>query len=349
MLPTRLWRMAQSYKIEIENSDCIERLANAISPFIQSGNINFLIGAGASRPAIDMLGDIEQKINQHLEAEEQDKADLKAFKFIQAMVDIDQSKGYTFETYVKFLELLDDMLFKRQTPLLPRQATIFSTNYDLFIEHACSTVPSLILNDGFDRNVPLGEPVPFTPEKYFDRVFRSSSVYGHSAEMPSINLCKLHGSLSWKVIGDDVKLRQSEIDFSSINEDDTEGINGALENLALILPNLEKFNKTLLEGTYYDLLRIFANALDRENSVLLVSGFSLNDKHILDITKRALRNPTLQVLIFAFDEGASSTYEEKFPAHNNVTVISPDKGKEISFETFISILAGILAHQGSDT
>ena len=340
--------MARSYKIEIANSDCIERLGDAISPYIQSGNINFLIGAGASRPSINVLGDIEQKINQHLEDGEQDKANLEAFKFIRAMVDIDQSDGDTFKTYVEFLKLLDDMLFKRQTPLLPRQATIFSTNYDMFIEHACSTVPSLILNDGFDRNVPLGKPVPFTPEKYFDRVYRSSSIYGHSAEMPSINLCKLHGSLSWSIIENSVKLRQTAIDLSGITEDDANGIRGTLEGLALILPNLQKFNKTLLEETYYDLLRIFANALDRENSILLVSGFSFGDEHILNITKRALRNPTLKVLIFAFDEDASAEYREKFDAHGNVTVIRPANKKDLTFETFISILGGVLSLRGSN-
>ncbi|ADE39993.1 SIR2 family protein [Candidatus Puniceispirillum marinum] len=341
--------MTRVYNIDVTENECVKCLGDAISPYIQSGNINFLIGAGTSRPAINVLGNIEKTINKNLEAGEDEKANLEAFKFIRDMVAVDQSSGDTFETYVNFLKLLDDILFKRQTPLLPRQATIFSTNYDLFIEHACTIVPSLILNDGFDRNVPLGKPVPFTPEKYFDRVYRSSSVYGHSAEMPSINLCKLHGSLSWSIIENSVKLRQTAIELSSIKETDADGIRSALEQLALILPNLNKFNKTLLEGTYYDLLRIFANALDRENSVLLVLGFSFDDEHILNITKRALRNPTLKILIFAFNEDESKKYRKKFEAHRNVTIITPINKQKIKFKTFISILGAIMPHRGSDT
>ncbi len=49
-----------------------------------------------------------------------------------------------------------------------------------------------------------------------------------------------------------------------------------------------------MDSTYYELLRIYNNELDREGTLLVSFGFSFGDKHILDITRRALKNPTLR-------------------------------------------------------
>ena len=44
----------------------------------------------------------------------------------------------------------------------------------------------------------------------------------------------------------------------------------------IVLDNVsKKFGETVLERYYYDLLRIYANELDRNNALLLVFGFSL--------------------------------------------------------------------------
>ena len=57
----------------------------------------------------------------------------------------------------------------------------------------------------------------------------------------------------------------------------------------MILPKKDKFKETLLNRVYYDMLRIYANELDKENTLLITNGFSFDDEHILDITKRALK------------------------------------------------------------
>ena len=52
-------------------------------------------------------------------------------------------------------------------------------------------------------------------------------------------------------------------------------------------------------------MRRYSNSLEQVNSVLFVSGFSFADEHLAKITMRAANtNPTLQVIVFAYDEKA---------------------------------------------
>ena len=44
------------------------------------------------------------------------------------------------------------------------------------------------------------------------------------------------------------------------------------------------------------MLRIYANSLELENSLLIVFGFSFSDEHVREVTVRALRNATLKVV-----------------------------------------------------
>lgn len=98
-----------------------------------------------------------------------------------------------------------------------------------------------------------------------------------------------------------------------------------------------------MERVYYDLLRQFSKAMEQENSVLMTFGFSFADEHILDITRRALRNPTAQLLIFAFDAASVAGYEEKFAKQRNVTILAPAPGSTLPFGEFNKLLASITA------
>ena len=78
------------------------------------------------------------------------------------------------------------------------------------------------------------------------------------------------------------------------------------------------------------LLRLYANSLEKENSLLFILGFSFADEHIRDITLRAANsNPTLQIIVFAFDDSAKRAIEaelridEGSSKNNNIKVISP--------------------------
>ena len=72
------------------------------------------------------------------------------------------------------------------------------------------------------------------------------------------------------------------------------------EELLIVNPTKDKFKSTLLNQTYYELLRIYSNELERENTVLFVLGFSFTDEHIRELTLRvANSNPTLAIYVFA--------------------------------------------------
>lgn len=326
-------------------------LGPLLEGYIESGHINFLIGSGASMPAIKLAGDIEAKINEKLRLGHTDEANLLALSFIEELeeqhveltlgAETDPTKE-TFGNYIRFLKTVDQLLFERKNILLPRQATVFTTNYDLFVEHASTHVPSLILSDGFDRTAPLNGNYPLSPERFFDRVYRSGGVFGRQAEMPSVNLIKLHGSLNWKIANGAITSKQGRVKaLTDAQKGNPEQVKYSLAQRALILPNLQKFEPSVIDRTYYDLLRMFANALDRENALVIAFGFSFSDEHILDITRRGLRNPTGQLIILAYDEAAAADLSAKFYKQRNVVIVTPEKGSKLGFPRFCSILENV--------
>lgn len=86
------------------------------------------------------------------------------------------------------------------------------------------------------------------------------------------------------------------------------------DKLVMINPTKEKFENTTLRLEYYEQMRMYSNILERENTVLFVSGFSFADEHIKEITKRALNsNPTLLIIVFSYSDSQKKYIEELFP------------------------------------
>lgn len=334
-----------------ELSDDHESACEFLLPYMQSGNLNFLLGSGASFPAIPTAGNIESEIDALLTKKDEPLANLKCVDFIENINEVHSSISTglpadvvkTLDGYTNFIRTLDRLLFSRKNLLLPRQANIFTTNYDMFVECAASLSPGIILNDGFDRTTGLTSRFPFTPERYFDRTYRSGGVYEHEIEIPTINLIKLHGSLSWRSDKSEVVFDASAIPaLSKSDKADVTKVTSYLARHFLILPNMRKFHTTLMDRVYYDLLRLYANTLDRSNAVLFCFGFSFADEHILDITRRALRNPTAQLIVFAFDHTAANDYRGKFAKQRNAVVITPPTGKVIDFALLNKLLESVL-------
>ncbi|BCG87176.1 hypothetical protein MesoLj113c_32860 [Mesorhizobium sp. 113-3-9] len=343
--------MADIIEIAADN----EKASKIFESYIQSGNLNFLMGSGASFPAIATAGNIETEIDDLLVAGDETGASRRCLEFVEQIDTVhgqistatagDPIHGVV-ENYKLFLSIIDRILFTRKNILLPRQATVFTTNYDMFLEHASSLVPAVVLNDGFDRSSSLSPEFMFTPERFFDRTYRSGPIYGHQIEIPTINLVKLHGSLSWRRSKDSVVFDPAAI--PKLNDEqraDITQVNAYLEKHFLILPNLRKFHTTIMERVYYDLLRLFSKAMDYENSVLIAFGFSFADEHILDLTRRALRNPTSQLVILSYDTASATTYQAKFTKQRNVAVLAPAAGTTIDFKRLNDLLVSILPGQ----
>jgi hypothetical protein len=109
----------------------------------------------------------------------------------------------------------------------------------------------------------------------------------------------------------------------------------------VVLPQKEKFKETLINQTYYDLFRIYANELDKENVLLIVEGFSFADEHIFEITRRALKNPSLQLVVFCFNSDDKDNMLGKFSPFQNVDICFNSTGI-LDFKAFSDFLANII-------
>jgi hypothetical protein len=332
----------------------------------QSANINFLIGSGCSNPAIKPLGNVEKEINELFKAgTEQDKlnAEVRLYDFLLPIAESnnrlkgtidDADTTITLNNYREFLYNIFNILTKRKSNILTKQATIFSTNYDLFIKKASEEFgSSLKINDGFNRNPKLDGQFKFSATEFFNAVYNKGNLYNYKVEIPSINLIKLHGSLSWGRLDGDIvfqmpnyvgKFKDSILEYVAANDfekmhKNVSDFNGQFQ---IILPIKDKLRETLLDRIYYNLLRIYANELDKENTLLIAEGISFEDEHILDITQKALRNPTLRLVIFCYQIGDVGKYESKFRQYKNVDIVF-DVGSNLGFAEFNNVVKGILS------
>lgn len=242
----------------------------------------------------------------------------------------DQQFKETYKNYDDFVKAINIILLKRKTSLLNKQVNLFTTNMDLFLDKTLDNL-NIEYNDGFSGKFESS----FSTSNYQKSIYKSSSQYNIEAELPLFNLFKLHGSLTWKQNGEDKILYDSKLnalenlnkisfnvgddllsledDFSTLidvaekkGEINLENHSKFLEeykNLIMINPTKEKFESTTLRLEYYEQLRMYSNALEKENSVLFVCGFSFADEHLKEITLRgANSNPTLIIYIFCFNE-----------------------------------------------
>ena len=328
-----------------------DKLIGVLTKALQSGNINLLLGSGASMPAIGVAGKIETRANSLFSRGKDGVAKKMLAELLNAVNDPMNKLiknncadiADTISNYERLVETLECLLVKRRSNILRRQINIFTTNYDLFIEAAVEKRRALILNDGFDRQASINSQVKFHSGSFFDSVFHRGPVHGYTSEIPSINLIKMHGSISWKNVKDDIYYDVKRRNILTDDQlKDTSIIDKYLDNHCLILPHKGKFRETVKERVYYDLMRIYSNELDRENALLIVFGFSFNDEHIFDITQRALKNPALLIVIFAYDTVTMKALSEKFKAYHNVIIAVPSDKENIGFSKFNDLLTAAL-------
>ena len=346
-------------KITYLNKDSeVNELKSFLGRAYQSAHINFLIGSGASMPAIAPAGNIEKKIQRLYESGTSgdiDRANREKYEFLLGIQNptnlliSNEPCCNNLRTTVNYKRLLNrtaEILHDRNTTLLTKQANIFTTNYDLFIEKAAEFVPNLILNDGFERTPNLAMQYELSPQFYFNSTSNTGNLYNYRAEIPTINLVKMHGSLSWCKQDEENPTRRnnSKIIFR-VGVVKSKGANPSsadveeyLSNFALVLPEQHKFRSAVVDRNHYELLRIYANELQRENSLLLVFGFSFEDEHILYITERALRNASLKIVIFAYSESSVAGFESKFDGYHNVEILAPVGPDRIGFTPFLEYL-----------
>lgn len=149
-----------------------------------------------------------------------------------------------------------------------------------------------------------------------------------------------------KAVDDAIRRKQSapkvegvveeEIPAQSLNIDSAsselmQSFRKAYDDLVMINPRKAKFRETVLDLHFYELMRLYANALEKPTTCLFAMGFSFADEHIAQITRRAVAsNPTLLVIIFAYDDGAKEAIQEcigESNSNNNIIILSPEEFK----------------------
>jgi hypothetical protein len=91
------------------------------------------------------------------------------------------------------------------------------------------------------------------------------------------------------------------------------------EQMPIVNPTKWKFHETVYEEHYYQMLRLLSYELEKPNAVLITFGFSFADEHILNLVKRSLSNPGLQVFVCCYSQRGYQDMEQKFRGHRNVT------------------------------
>jgi hypothetical protein len=339
-----------------------------IKDTLQDCNLNFLVGSGLSRPFLPTLGKIEQLLTELTERDNisGDTSHLIRASLYKKYFDdvicpnlkVLESSAETTDirnNYNTFLKTINSVLLRRKTTIIGKSANLFTTNIDIFIDKALEEL-GLEYNDGF-----TGRFQPrFGLSNFKKSHFMKSSHYDNTSELPVFNLLKLHGSLSWALSGKDIAFscdlaHVEQIESKSINPNNilvipddatidslvaaaagkstdasTQAFVDAYEKLLIVVnPTKDKFKHTLLNQTYYELLRLYSNELEKESTVLFAMGFSFADEHISEITLRAANsNPTLIIYVIAYNTETRDVIEGRLGSHAvnaNIRVIGPDR------------------------
>lgn len=264
------------------------------------------------------------------------------------------------EQYSLFFQKLNSILHRRKTNILSKQINVFTTNIDICIEKSLEDC-QLEFNDGFSGRF---KPA-FNLSNYKKSLYKTSTHFENKSEIPIFNVLKLHGSLTWVLdnekirfsdmshIGNVAKLNyapqvvideQTDVQTLSTTpldclamctEDEKKEFIQTASNFSdeyskfpIINPTKDKFRDTVLNETYYEMLRMYSNELEKENTLLFVMGFSFNDEHIRNITLRvANANPTLHILIICRTTASAhkirKTFSKDVINNNNITCITP--------------------------
>lgn len=274
---------------------------------------------------------------------------------------IDANFLETKSAYADFFSICNELMNKRNSQLLNKQINLFTTNIDLLAEKTLEK-SGIELNDGF-----RGTLTPAYSESNFQISLSKSSMQFHKqAEVPMFNLIKVHGAVNWKeqngaINSDTMLMFDIQQALDKIDKDyfvnlykadgtektydevktDADGIAlflpdkaydkffDAYNQIVMINPTKDKFRTSVLDYHFYELMRIYSNALERENSILFVMGFSFADEHIAKITQRAAdTNPTLQIVVFAYSDKDLETYKKNLEiehgcSNNNILILTP--------------------------
>lgn len=296
---------------------------------------------------------------------------LKAEYFRSVMLPLETKAPASDQ--VDALRSLIGLVRDRGTTTIPKRINLFTTNYDPLIERALDRC-SVSYNDGFvGREHPRFDSSAYSRLQYEQSLFmeykaqvatanvikphgsltwrRDGEGVMYSNPGDTLQAC-LSGCEDIRTLSvlDSVRdLVMNDCDESSLDDLECHALWLSTEEkelltrfeeqydstLCIVNPTKKKFGETVHERYYYDLLRIYANELDRNNALLLVFGFSFADEHIRDLTVRAARsNPKLLIFISCYKADDADSYEDRFADCDNVILLVPKGDMKLGLDVF---------------
>lgn len=290
----------------------------------------------------------------------------------QYFSNIDANFLETKSAYADFFSICNELINKRNSQLLNKQINLFTTNIDLLAEKTLEK-SGIELNDGFrgtltpaysesnfqislskssmqfhkQAEVPMFNLIKVHGAvnwKEQDGTIQSDTMLMYYVQQALDKIDKAYFVDLYKV-EENSKTEKTPKTFEEIKIEAVRIASGLPDNvydkffdaynqIVMINPTKDKFLTSVLDYHFYELMRIYSNALERENSILFVMGFSFADEHIAKITQRAANtNPTLQVVVFAYSDEDLETYKQKLEiehgcSNNNILILTPSCFRE---------------------
>ncbi len=271
----------------------------------------------------------------------------------------DDEKKKIISNYEKFIDTLLTILQRRKN--YEKNCNIFTTNYDGCFTNVADKLlkkgnVDFIINDGA-----RGFGQRYLQAKNFNSYVYQTGVFErHRTDIPQINMIHVHGSVYWYKDGGNIRVDYSNNDnrlitsdifkklqgFSEVLTDDTKTVNDIPENvltdeeresfwgeynqLPIVNPTKWKFHETVFEEHYYQMLRLLSYELEKPNSIFITFGFSFADEHILNLVRRSLSNPSLQLFICCFSEAGCEKMKSLFKLYKNVEYITVEDGLDFT-------------------
>lgn len=272
----------------------------------------------------------------------------------------------TKAAYQQFLSIWNELINKRSGRLVGKQINLFTTNVDLLVERTALGY-GVELNDGFQGTIEqvfdagnFQKTISKT-SLHFQHVsdipvFNLLKIHGsinwreekdvikNDIGLPTVVAVKnaldnidascficttsvdASGKTVDKPLADMIKEAQGK---TGLTADTFSDFLGQYHKLVMINPTKRKFKESVIDHHFYELMRQYSNNLEKENTLLLVSGFSFADEHIADITKRAANtNPTLHIVVFAYDDDGGDSIRKNLKMsavspNNNIVILTP--------------------------
>lgn len=265
----------------------------------------------------DYLSSLEGYMNFPISPKEKEKTS-KLISIVKEIVvnRIKTSSDNTvLEEIQKFYKVLLKINNEKEEGL--KRINVFTTNYDMLSEIAFENIGAHYFSGFFGLKNRKFSPAYYNYSYSDDLNLRTKN---YMIKNEHINLYKLHGSLSWKLNGDELVEVQ---DYDS-NSDPV-----------IIYPSHTKYNQTNLIGYYSTLMREFLNQLLAQQSSLIVIGYSFSDEHINKLIESALHVETFTLIAFTFSDNDLENLKNFAYNRSNVIVYNGNYATLSEFESFL--------------